>query len=50
MQFYDIVITCLLLSNIRQYITESILVRVMCGVMELYYMKYGAWDVNHMSG
>ena len=34
----------------RQYITGNILVRVMCGVMELYYMKYGVWDVNHMNG
>jgi len=22
----------------------------MYGVMELYYMKYGVWDVNHMNG
>ena len=32
----------------RHYITENTQFRVMYGVMDVYCMKYGVWDINHL--
>ena len=32
----------------QQYISKNFQFKVMCGVLDVYYMKYGAWDISHM--
>ena len=34
--------------HIRQYFTRSILYKVMCGVLDVSCMKYGAWGTDHL--
>jgi len=35
-------------SHLRQYTTESIQFKVMFGVMDVYYLRYGVWATNHL--
>ena len=32
----------------RQYITKNFQHKVMCGVLDVYCMKYGVWAINHL--
>ena len=35
------------IAHCRHYIVENTQFRVMYGVMDVYCMKYGVWDINH---
>jgi len=37
-----------LLLYFRQHITRNTQPKVMCGVMDVYCMRYGVWGVNHL--
>ena len=37
-----------IIAHCRHYIIENTQFRVMYGVMDVYYMKYGVWDINHL--
>ena len=36
------------IAHCRHYIIENTQFRVMYGVMDVYCMKYGVWDINHL--
>ena len=45
---HEISILCTQFNNFRHFTSGSIQFSVMCGVMDVYYMRYGVWDTNHM--
>ena len=36
------------IAHCRHYIIENTQFRVMYGVMDVYCMKYGVWDIHHL--